>query len=558
MSPIDNCDGCMGSVVTKQGGSFEITLNVDNDIFKGKNEIDFPVKLRFNKETPGENNAIIPHKFLCNEGIDDCSNQTGTIVYLSHLQFKESLHVIDDTSVPFSGKVSIEGTPYEGSNGCAISNVYVCLVQKREIGVLKTNETLVCGNTKSSGTYSLPVIIGSRIDYIELAYNDHKFEPSPRSEFTPGVTIDAGNYYANNDFVDVQKAHLFVDVVGGLCNKNLGTSTIQVKVVGCDWERQTYPQLSTRGVYDNVPAHLLDVQVMEIENPSKEPPARIGNIWNIFQGDRPLVRTIDLRSAGTADAAIEGERESLGGNYTTGINSKDNIKQEEMENIETIAKEEEENLELVRFQYDGDLMMEVSVLPDLLECSNYSSTEDTDSFHVLDYMKYFLVRIDLKYEIIEDKVYRNIVDSEMKLRVENNVGVDNNTGFDSFYNSISDSQTKEALVKCSDGCLYDIGHAEDNEGNLSSANVTDWFATGRPNIVNQFTKSIIFTIQGGTSDIRHKVEFIIEGYYSKGPGRSFALPKHKTIMVLRDPPGGLSYATYENVMTTMKLETSST
>lgn len=50
----------------------------------------------------------------------------------------------------------------------------------------------------------------------------------------------------------------------------------------------------------------------------------------------------------------------------------------------------------------------------------------------------------------------------------------------------------------------------------------------------------------------------MDGYYSKGPGRSFALPTHKPIVILRDPPGGLSYASYENIETRFKLETSST
>mmetsp|Transcript_21609 Transcript_21609/g.27877 ORF Transcript_21609/g.27877 Transcript_21609/m.27877 type:complete len:1916 (+) Transcript_21609:457-6204(+) len=553
-TPIE-CDGCVGSVESTEGGRFDIEFNVDNEALYEKNPHDIPVKLTFKKTTVSDEGSI-DHKFLCNEGEDNCSGDVGTIVYLRHLQFREPLHVYDDTSVPFSGKVSIADTSYAGaSEGCAIANAEVCLIHERNIGgVMKANDTLVCGNTDPDGSYSLPVIIGSRIDYIDVMYHNHTFESSLDSNFEPATVIETDKYYYGMDFVDTSKARLMVDVVGGLCNKNIGKSTVLVKVVGCDWEGMEKIQPDTRGLYNDLPAHLLDVEVVEITDSENN---RHDHIWEVFQGDRPLVRTIDLRSFGAVDESIEVERESLSGNFTTGIKAKDDIKEEEEKNLETIAKEEEEDLDLVRFQFDGELQMEVSVFPDSLRCSDHPSTGG-DSFHVLDYMTYFLVRVDLKYELIMDKVYCDIVDNDLKLSVVNQVGVDGNEGFDDFYNSISDDKTKAALTKCSDGCLYDIGHEVDEEGNLSSANVTDYFATGRPNIVAPFTKSMIFTIQGGSNDISHKADFVLEGYYSKGPGRSFAFPTHKPIMILRDPPGGLSYATYENVVTTMKLETSST
>ena len=124
--------------------------------------------------------------------------------------------------------------------------------------------------------------------------------------------------------------------------------------------------------------------------------------------------------------------------------------------------------------------------------------------------------VDLKYEIIEGKVYCDILDSELQLRVENQVGVDHNLGFEDFYNGISDDQTKEALVKCNNGCLYKIGHEEDADENpISGANVTDWFATDRPNIAVPYIKFTICTIQGGSGDIIHRADFVIEGYYNK-------------------------------------------
>ena len=53
--------------------------------------------------------------------------------------------------------------------------------------------------------------------------------------------------------------------------------------------------------------------------------------------------------------------------------------------------------------------------------------------------------------------------------------------------------------------------------------------------------------------MKHVANFFVEGLYSKGPGNSFALPTHEPIMILRDPPGGDSYATYESVQTTVRV-----
>ena len=127
------------------------------------------------------------------------------------------------------------------------------------------------------------------------------------------------------EFLDIEKARLMVYIVGGLCNENIGISTTQMKIVGCDWEGKEKTQPGTRGSCKNVPAHLLDVQVVEITDTTTN--KRHDHIWTFSQGDRPLVQTIDLRSTGSADASIKEEIESSDNNSTTGIQSKENMKQ---------------------------------------------------------------------------------------------------------------------------------------------------------------------------------------------------------------------------------------
>lgn len=45
-----------------------------------------------------------------------------------------------------------------------------------------------------------------------------------------------------------------------------------------------------------------------------------------------------------------------------------------------------------------------------------------------------------------------------------------------------------------------------------------------------------FTIQDVTPSVSHTAAIIVQGYFTKGPGQSYALPTHKPILVLRDPP----------------------
>ena len=58
---------------------------------------------------------------------------------------------------------------------------------------------------------------------------------------------------------------------------------------------------------------------------------------------------------------------------------------------------------------------------------------------------------------------------------------------------------------------------------------------------------------GGTEEVKHEASVFIEGLYSKGEGNTISLPTHEPIMILRDPPGGASTASYENVVTTAKI-----
>ena len=199
------CDGCSGSNYTTEGGGFNIPFNVDHPSLKGKNDDEIPVRIFFSKTS-----IDIEHVFLCNEGIDICDPVEGHIAYLSHLQFKDPLHVYDDTSVPLSGKVFIADTSYAGADGCAIANAEVCLFHNTTGG---TEAELVCVNTEPDGSYLAPVIIGSTVNFMRIVYHGHTFELSAKNPLNgvAGVMITADGQYTDYDYQDVSKAKLLVE-----------------------------------------------------------------------------------------------------------------------------------------------------------------------------------------------------------------------------------------------------------------------------------------------------------------------------------------------------------
>lgn len=142
------------------------------------------------------------------------------------------------------------------------------------------------------------------------------------------------------------------------------------------------------------------------------------------------------------------------------------------------------------------------------------------------------------------------------MTIVSEVGVDSNQGWDDFKAKL-DPITRKGLEYCNvtDPCIVQPIHDE-FEGKLSNARVEHLLVTGRPSISAPYTKNIHLSIPN--ANVEYTAAVVVVGKYSRGAGDSFALPTHKPIMILRDPPGGMSTASYENVKTTIKVDTSST
>jgi hypothetical protein len=195
------------------------------------NDDEYPVELRFAKKT-----GQVDHRFLCNEATRDCTSRivnttvtvnntlinamstlgsSSTTVYLQHLEFSSPLNVVDDTTVPFEGKVTVAGTESPLSSGtfCPIIDAKVCL---KDHGVRNKVEILegVCVKTGLDGSFSLPAVLGTRVSpYVE--YHNHTFRalnPAHDVLFDTGIEIRANVGYTGYNLEDVAKANLTLEV----------------------------------------------------------------------------------------------------------------------------------------------------------------------------------------------------------------------------------------------------------------------------------------------------------------------------------------------------------
>ena len=143
-----------------------------------------------------------------------------------------------------------------------------------------------------------------------------------------------------------------------------------------------------------------------------------------------------------------------------------------------------------------------------------------------------LARLDMVRKSIPICLFFHLPELEnILIHIYEKINKDDFDGSDEFKAKISvGSETDLGLKRCNplidaeEGggiCMFGVIHDTDDENNNIGGARTDidplYLATGRPNIVEPFTKSVIFRVIGADSDVEHKAAVFIEGLYSKGP-----------------------------------------
>jgi len=530
-------------------------LEINGHRFDGSKQ--YPLKLHLSKTT-----GSVDHEFLCDNEAVVCTND-GVITYLSHLQFSDTstVHIVDSTSVPVEGTVSI-GWPNAEYSGCPLRKAEVCLFRK-QAGVIEGADTEdVCVETDAEGRYSLPATIGTRV-YPKVQFADHEFVHLTEREVDYNRTreierngiyvTESGSGLRNLDFLDANTTDLIVEVAGGPCDFVLGNSVVEVKLCSAENGKKTFPaQSSVKHVY-RVPSQEVEVRIESIEGRGDFITEQ--NTANGFFGKYVALDLTEVDMVQEADATTGGElvdSESPEGNNTSNNTTQEKDEQELL--AEADAEAEENNLRTARFQYDGSLVIDVEMSPDRIgRCGSTSSDENFASNHVLKYKDIFDLTIFLRYEVLKagdgyDAKFCDIVSDE-RVTVLNEVGLVESIDSDAAEIEVLAQREDESVVNLYTACtkvecILPVEPPIEGEEGRSKAVIR--LGAGLPAVEKRIT------VQVSGKAVQHVAEVVVTGDLNDG-GNSLSIPTHYPLLVIRDPPGGSSTASYSNVQSSLQI-----
>ncbi|CAB9518222.1 Cupin superfamily protein [Seminavis robusta] len=513
-----------GTATTKKPGKFKMEFDVDDSINKFLNrDTAFPIRITFDKKTELAGSDPIVHEFVCEDGTVDCSGEDGIVVYLKHLEFDEPFEARDKTSVPIKGRVSI--MEY---GGCPLIGADVCVAQKRPNF---PDVQGACVKTDGAGNFNLPATIGTTVG-VRVAYFEHK------------ITFR-------------RQPSLHVEIAGGECDLRLGRSKIEVEV--CSSQPPIVRPQGQWKQQHSLPAHVLDVRVLEIRDDRNKtkPPQKLQDITKHFL-DKTQTKAVDLREEVAKEQEEKGKKAAPKDESAVG------------------AAEPESPMKRVpelRFQYDGALesgfafggkdyrnpqqCLAENVWPESLVKKQAGTTY---SLHITKTGYYFRPVVSLRYKLMTD-MYCDVVGDDIEVEIENSVGID--AKWAEYKKSLKEDEVKQyEICGPQNTCKFKVDHTNTNDVK-SNARVTPkdargnriQFIVGRPRVDSPYRKTFkVKVTKQGVRVLTHVAELVVTGDYKLGEGKSFALPTYEPILILRDPPGGLSQASYENVQTTMRVK----
>ena len=507
-----------------------------------------------------------------------------SVVYVRHLEFNTPVHVIDDTTVSFRGRISVNGTslPFEEDLGCAIPLAEVCLIDHATRNKIQVQEP-ICVMTDGNGEYALPAVIGTTISP-QVNYHFHDFEavnPEHTILFSQGIRIEPDGDYGGFDLADTTTTSLAVEVAGGFCNHPLGVSDVRLTIQGCLWEGVVLTQDQYRQEH-NVVAQFVDLSVDDIrgrDGNSRGPIIRALSTSRDSSIDlRDLEEEDELASNATPEGAGSDTSGTMSngnstassldatevvGNSTNATTGKVTMGNENTTAIITALDEKDEaeaevaDLKVVRFQYNGQdhLRTVFGERADITGCGSDAESKyvDSYSYHVIGMLSLFEVRVFAWQEFGYDDIpVCTKYEPNTTIFIDSEVGVANSQ-LDRLWIEMIDAKPEyaglaERLRDCSPlESICQVVLEMDSTG--SNAQASKLLVSGQPNPFQDNTKSLQVTL----GSVRHQADVVVTGDFELPGGFTVAIPSHKPILVLRDPPGGGSYSFYENMITTARV-----
>ena len=460
--------------------------------------------------------APIPHQFLCDAGSVPCSTQ-GDLYALENLVFDTVFPIEDNTSVPVQGQVVI------GDSGCSLQGAEVCV----NVVIGGESGSKTCVRTDAQGIFAIGAAIGT-FSTVEVVYEEHSFELTVAdAEVLAGngangeglgfkVRVDAD--YTGLVFKDISTTTLTVDVVGGACDSDLGESTVSYKIRGCLGFQEVFPvQQGPRQAYV-VYAQPIEVAATVYGNLDLDP------------------QVVDLTTSTNSTFGLPGgDAEGIG--------------------------------QLLRFQFDGAISVDISSSTSAVpRCSGVPTLRAGSlTTLVITARETFPPRHVLGGAVTDCTTFSD----DARIVVTNKLGVDVSVPEDA--NFLDDLKAKgsptevlqllELCVQpdteefCNRPLIYDsVPIAPGVFGNVNGRVVLA-LLVGPP--ITTFPHQKSFTAEfrrtPGAVGVQKSFTPVVVGDYDRGFVEAVDLPVYEPVMILRDPPGGGSYVSYNNMETTIEV-----
>lgn len=511
---------------TNSEGRFSIHI-ISSEIVHKTEEI----KLSFTKKT-----GTIKHTFLCN-GIP-CTTQK---LLLEHLRFDRFVHIRDTTSLPFSGIVSIGGTEHERlPDGCPLFGVQICLYDR-----LQENRLLSCTTTDETGRFITRAVIGASVT-VELTMPNatHTFVRAPFEKnaanapsgvlqtvsldnvlvWTEYYDITEDHFWENINFKDVTTSNAVVDVAGGYCNFHLGSSSLEFRFDRCPtWVRSEYTESRLSSWI--LPAQIIAVRLVSVNHDSNVQ-SQINSYFSAILGEAQTLY-LDLR------------------------------------NLDQRRGNNDLTEQTVRFEYHPPPNLKLNFDRSLEHGCRASNNQ---TLHVLTQLTIVQAVIKVTEDFGKDIGVCDVVPGEVE--ITNRLG--ESPEIVAHLNKTTNLQdTKlEKLKVCYEPCKISVFMDEQSNGEetvLSNSRVELTLMTGDPEInenvltpLDPFTK--LFTVamhKAPHPPVKHSAHVVVVGDRIKSKFFSVPFPRFKPLMVVQDPPGGLSSVTYSKSQTTYSIRSTS-
>ena len=512
------------TIVTGEDGVFEIHV-LSKDIKALRQSL----TLSYSKRS-----GDVSHTFEC--GGVACTQQT---VIIEHLRFDQEIEVRDTTSVPFSGRVTIAGTEHEGYySGCPLRGVEVCLYDR-----LHGSRVLGCADTDAQGYYTAAAVLGSSVT-VGLRYGNssHVFDRTPFEVTAPNapsgftVKLDLGTgqdkrvgYYditetkvwSSIDFQDITTDTATVDVAGGQCNFTLGNAILEFRYDSCPtWVRTE--QSPDRISKWRLPAQIISVRFQRLVR-GGEVREEMTRYFSATLGDSRIIH-VDLRN----------------------------------------PQNKNETIKTARFEYHPPPQLEVMFNTELSTDCEYGTGEQKP-MRVIGQNLPTNATIKITEDYGEGVGVCDIVPGT--LEVENQLGESpKDVALLQSTGQVTSDETAARLKRCYKPCEELPVEMDTTQGSggsvLSNTHVTLQIQTGGPQLNPQshdkghpFTKLFVATMHNLPHDpVSERVLVVVTGQHARSAGDSITIPRFNPLLVVQDPPGGMSTASHSNTYANVLVE----